>query len=154
MRVVHRWTPKKFSFKRQHKGVIKRFETRLSANRPSQGELGIRLLKSTQMRTGTLEQIRRSLLRLRKKREKQRLWFSCLADTPVTSKSLGFRMGKGKGAVKFWITKLPAGKLVVQSKFLKRYRDLPALRRLKRLFGVPITLILNAAFKRTTVCRI
>jgi len=47
-------------------------------------------------------------------KKKEKLWIRAFPDTPVTTKPIQIRMGKGKGAVDHWIHKLPAGKIIME----------------------------------------
>ena len=42
------------------------------------------------------------------------LWIRIFPDTPVTSKPTENRMGKGKGAVQFWVAKVKKGQILYE----------------------------------------
>ncbi len=65
------------------------------------GLCALKILKSTRLTAKQLEQARRKILTIRKRKEKQLIWTKCQPDIPVTSKPLGIRMGKGKGTVDY-----------------------------------------------------
>jgi len=139
------WRPKQTKFKRLQKGIIKKCQYSFSATRVQQGAWGLRILRSGILTSKQLEQARRKIITFRKKKEKQKIWFYCIPDTPVTRKPLGIRMGKGKGAPKHWISKLLSGKIIMHLNFLSRKRSSKALRAVKKLLPVPTKVVANRA---------
>jgi len=65
-----KWQPKRSKFKRLHKGVIKKCQYRLSTKFVQQGYAGLRVLKSGRFTPKQLEQSRRKLLVVKKKKRK------------------------------------------------------------------------------------
>jgi len=143
------WQPKKTKFKRLHKGVILRCKYKLSSRVSQQGIFGLRVLKSTRFTGKQLEQARRRILTVRKKREKQKIWFRCIPDIPVTAKPLGIRMGKGKGNIKYWISRLPAGKIIFQLNYMDKVRAKKALILAKKVMPMPTKIYVNSTWKNT-----
>jgi large subunit ribosomal protein L16 len=84
-----------------HKGGVQKCQYKLSAGQLQQAAVGLRILKSGQLTAKQLEQMRRKIITVRKKKEKQKIWFRCIPDIPITAKPLGIRMGKGKGGIKY-----------------------------------------------------
>ena len=142
------WKPRQTKFKRLQKGIIKKCNHTCSATRIQQGILGLRILKSGILTSKQLEQARRKMLKFRKKKEKQKIWFHCVPDVPITRKPLGIRMGKGKGAPKHWISKLISGKVIMQLNYLSRKRAKKALRAAKKILPVPTKIVFNKAARR------
>lgn len=147
---VNMWQPKRTKFKRFHKGNVTKCRYRLSATKLHQGAYALRVLKSVRLTAKQLEQTRRKLVTVRKKREKQRIWFRCIPDVPVTAKPLGIRMGKGKGAIKYWTSRLPAGKIIFQLNFMSNKRSLKALYLAKKILPMPTKIEKNTALKKKT----
>ena len=139
------WRPKQTKFKRLQKGIIKKCNYSFSATRVQQGSMGLRILKSGILTSRQLEQARRKMLTFRKKKEKQKIWFHCIPDIPVTCKPLGIRMGKGKGAPKHWISRLLSGKIVMQLNYLSKNRAFRALTVVKKLLPVPTKIVFSRA---------
>jgi ribosomal protein L16/L10AE len=65
--------PKKFKFKRLHKGKIKKCKYKSSARKTWQGAFGLKILKSSRLTANQIEQIKKKILTIRKKKEKQRI---------------------------------------------------------------------------------
>ena len=42
------------------------------------------------------------------------IWIRVFPDTPITSKPLEVRMGKGKGNVEYWIAKVQPGRVLYE----------------------------------------
>lgn len=61
----------------------------------------------------------------RRKKRKNRIKLFVNIDRPMTSKSLGVRMGKGKGSLDYWGCPIRKGQLILQVK--KKVRSRPAL---------------------------
>jgi len=146
-----KWQPKRSKFKRLHKGVIKKCQYRLSTKFVQQGYAGLRVLKSGRFTPKQLEQSRRKLLVVKKKKEKQRIWFKCVPDVPITCKALGLRMGKGKGAINYWSARLLAGKIMVQINHMTRRRSFKALSLIRKILPVPTKVVPNRLLIYTKV---
>lgn len=72
--------------------------------------LGIKALESAKITSKQNESLRRLLVK--KFKETSIITTHSLIPTwPVSKKALGVRMGKGKGAVSYWINRLIAGKI-------------------------------------------
>ena len=54
-----------------------------------------------------IESARRAIVK--KTKRKGKLWIRIFPDLPVTSKPTESRMGKGKGAVSYWVSRVSAG---------------------------------------------
>jgi large subunit ribosomal protein L16 len=81
-------------------------------NRLSFGFIGLKSLDSARVTSRQLESarkvIRKGLNRF------GCLWVIPFPDIPVTNKSLGVRMGKGKGNVSFWVCRLVEGDIIFE----------------------------------------
>jgi len=106
------WQPQRTKFRRIQKGVLKTVSLSRTNNSLQFGWYGLQCLGSARLSGGQLESTRRMVSRHIKKKEK--LWIRAFPDTPVTTKPIQIRMGKGKGAVDHWIHKLPAGKIIME----------------------------------------
>jgi len=141
------WQPKKTKFKRLHKGTLPKCTYKASSLRTQQGVYGLRVLKHTRLSSKQLEQVRRKIITVRKKREKQKIWFRCIPDIPITAKPLGIRMGKGKGQIKYWIARVPAGKIIFQLKYMDSWRAKKALKMAKKILPAPTKIYINFGWK-------
>jgi len=141
------WKPNQTKFKRLQKGVIKKCQYSFSAMCLQQGSVGLRILKSGILTAKQLEQARRKIIRFRKKKHKQHIWFYCLPDIPITRKPLGIRMGKGKGSPKHWISRLTAGKTIMQLNYLVGNRSKKALSVVKKILPIPTKIVSTRLLK-------
>ena len=104
--------PQNIKFKKQQKGHLKGIETRKSASYLYYGVFGLKLLKQCRLTRKQLEATRKQISRNLRKNEK--LWIRAFPDIPVTSKPKEIRMGKGKGAVEYWVIKVKAGQTIFE----------------------------------------
>ena len=102
--------PKRTKFKKMHKG-----RNRGLAHRGSKVSFGEYALKSTARGRITARQIeaaRRAMTRHIKRGGK--IWIRVFPDKPITKKPLEVRMGKGKGAVEYWVCQIRPGKVLYE----------------------------------------
>jgi len=104
--------PQKIKFKKQQKGHISSIERKKSASYIYYGIFGLKVLKQSRLSRKQLEATRKQISRSLRKQEK--LWIRALPDIPVTSKPKEIRMGKGKGAVDYWVIKIKAGQILFE----------------------------------------
>jgi len=146
--MLFRLKPKREKFKRLHKGLVSKCQFRSSAVRPQQGALALRALKSGLLTAKQLEQARRKIILFRKKKHKQKVWYRCIPDIPVTQKAKGLRMGKGKGSTKFWISRITAGKAIFQLNYVPNTKPRKALKLIKKILPIPTKIVNNSGLKR------
>ena len=102
--------PKRTKFKKMHKG-----RNRGLAHRGSKVSFGEFALKATGRGRITARQIeaaRRAMTRHVKRGGK--IWIRVFPDKPITKKPLEVRMGKGKGAVEYWVCQVRPGKVLYE----------------------------------------
>tara|TARA_R110002049_G_scaffold993_7_gene7196 strand:+ start:392 stop:811 length:420 start_codon:yes stop_codon:yes gene_type:complete len=102
--------PKRTKFRKQQKGRMKGLSQR--GNQLSNGTFGIKVLDSTFLTSRQIEAARIAATRYMK-REGQ-LWIKVFPDKPITKKPLEVRMGKGKGAVEYWVAVCKPGRVVFE----------------------------------------
>ena len=90
-------TPRKFKFKSRHK--IRRFAQAPKTSELSFGQCGLRLLSPTRINSKSLFRLKLFLKKSSRKSDNtgRKLWFNAFPHLPLTKKSVGSRMGKGKG---------------------------------------------------------
>ena len=131
--------PKRSKFRKMQKGRNRGKATR--GNVVNEGEFGIQATSAGWIKGNQIEAARVAMTRYIKRGGK--VWIKIFPDKPVTSKPIGTRMGKGKGAPEYWVAvvkpgrvmfeiegvseevarealRLAAQKLPVQTKFVKR----------------------------------
>ena len=90
---------------------IKRGGTKFS-NYQQYGVLCIKSLDYSQLTANQLESIRRCILR--KIKRKGIVWVRVQCTYPITKKSAGSRMGKGVGPIKFYISNIKKGRILLE----------------------------------------
>jgi large subunit ribosomal protein L16 len=78
----------------------------------SNGTFGIKSLDSDFLTSRQIEAARIAATRYMK-REGQ-LWIKIFPDKPITKKPLEVRMGKGKGAVEYWVAVVKPGRILFE----------------------------------------
>ena len=78
----------------------------------SNGMFGIKSLDSNFLTSRQIEAARIAATRYMK-REGQ-LWIKIFPDKPITKKPLEVRMGKGKGAVEYWVAVVKPGRIIFE----------------------------------------
>ena len=138
-------SPKRLKFHKQHKGRIHGLAK--GGSELSFGLYGLKALTPERVTARQIEAARRAITREMKRAGK--LWIRIFPDVPVSDQPAEVRMGKGKGAIEFWVARvkpgrimfeidgvseelarsafaLGAAKLPVKSKFIKRLNsDMP-----------------------------
>ncbi|MGA1225654.1 MAG: 50S ribosomal protein L16 [Tamlana sp.] len=102
--------PKRTKFRKQQKGRMKGISQR--GNQLSSGTFGIKALDSVFITSRQIEAARIAATRYMK-REGQ-LWIKIFPDKPITKKPLEVRMGKGKGAVEYWVAVVKPGRVLFE----------------------------------------
>lgn len=107
--------PKKTKFRKQQKGRMKG-NTKRGAELVF-GSFGIKALQSKWVTGRQLEAARQAITR-RMRREGQ-LWIRVFPDKPVTKKPAEVRMGKGKGAPEYFVTRVTPGRILFEAEGVK-----------------------------------
>ncbi|AUP80353.1 50S ribosomal protein L16 [Flavivirga eckloniae] len=102
--------PKRTKFRKQQKGRMKGLSGR--GHQLSNGTFGIKALDSKFITSRQIEAARIAATRYMK-REGQ-LWIKIFPDKPITKKPLEVRMGKGKGAVEYWVAVVKPGRVLFE----------------------------------------
>ena len=104
-------SPKRIKFRKQHKGRIHGLAKGGSAL--SFGSYGLKALTPERVTARQIEAARRAITR--EMRRAGRLWIRIFPDVPVTDKPAEVRMGKGKGAVEFWVARVKPGRIMFEA---------------------------------------
>ena len=102
--------PKRTKFRKVQKGRMKGNTGR--GHMLSNGMFGIKSLDSNFLTSRQIEAARIAATRYMK-REGQ-LWIKIFPDKPITKKPLEVRMGKGKGAVEYWVAVVKPGRILFE----------------------------------------
>ena len=135
--------PKRKKYRKMQKGRMRGKATR--GNRVTDGEYGIQAVEAGLITSNQIEAARVAMTRYIKRGGK--VWIKIFPDKPITKKPAETRMGKGKGAVEYWVAvvkpgrvmfeiagvpeetarealRLAANKLSVKTKFVKKESEL------------------------------
>jgi large subunit ribosomal protein L16 len=102
--------PKKIKYKKIRKGKLSKLD--FKANNLKFGEIGLKSKKSGLISARQIEAARRSIIRKIKKKGK--LWIRIFPHLPITSKPIESRMGKGKGAISHWVSRVKGGTVLFE----------------------------------------
>jgi len=102
--------PNKTKFRKQHKGRVSGMAK--GGSELSFGSFGLKAMTPERVTSRQIEAARRAITR--RMRRLGRLWIRIFPDVPVTSKPLGVRMGKGKGAVDYWVCRVKPGRIMFE----------------------------------------
>ena len=103
-------SPKRVKFRKQHKGRIHGLAK--GGSELSFGSFGLKALTPERVTARQIEAARRAMTREMKRAG--RLWIRIFPDVPVTDKPAEVRMGKGKGAVEFWVARVKPGRIMFE----------------------------------------
>ena len=102
--------PKRTKFRKMMKG-----RNRGLAQRGSNvdfGEFGLKAISRGRLTARQIEAARRAMTRKVKRGGK--IWIRIFPDVPITKKPIEVRMGKGKGNVEYWVSKVQPGKVLYE----------------------------------------
>ena len=102
--------PKKTKYRKAQKGRMKGNSGR--GYRLSNGMYGIKSLDSNFLTSRQIEAARIAATRYMKR--EGHLWIKIFPDKPITKKPLEVRMGKGKGAVEYWVAVVKPGRILFE----------------------------------------
>ena len=102
--------PKRTKFRKQQKGRMKGISGR--GHLLSNGTFGIKSLDSAFITSRQIEAARIAATRYMKR--EGNLWIKIFPDKPITKKPLEVRMGKGKGAVEYWVAVVKPGRILFE----------------------------------------
>lgn len=102
--------PKRMKYRKAHRGRMRGKAGR--GNTLSFGDYGLQALEPCWMTSRQIEAARRAIVRYIKRGGK--LWIRVFPDKPVTSRAAETRMGKGKGAVDYWVAVVKPGRMVFE----------------------------------------
>lgn len=102
--------PKKTKFRRQQKGRMKGEAQR--GNQLAFGSFGIKSLESKWITGRQIEAARIAVTRYMQRQGQ--VWVRIFPDKPITKKPAEVRMGKGKGAVEYWICRVKPGRILFE----------------------------------------
>ena len=102
--------PKRVKYRKQMRGRMKGKESR--GVEISFGEYGLQALEPGWVTARQIEAARRTIVHAMKRRGK--VWIRIFPDKPYTQKPPETRMGKGKGAVEYWVSVVKPGRVMFE----------------------------------------
>ena len=102
--------PKRTKYRKLQKGRIRGKATR--GNKVTNGEFGLQSLEIGLITSNQIEAARIAMTRYIKRGGQ--VWIKIFPDKPMTSKPIGTRMGKGKGAVEYWVAPVKPGRVMFE----------------------------------------
>ena len=102
--------PKRTKYRKQQKGRIRGKAMR--GNKVTDGEYGIQSLELGFVTSNQIEAARVAMTRYVKRGGK--VWIKIFPDKPITKKPAETRMGKGKGAVEYWVAAVKPGRVMFE----------------------------------------
>ena len=102
--------PNRTKFRKQQKGRNRGLAN--VGNRVSFGEYGLKAVGRGRLNSRQIEAARRTITR--HVRRGGQLWIRVFPDKPISKKPLEVRMGKGKGAVEYWVAQIQPGRVLYE----------------------------------------
>ena len=102
--------PKRTKYRKQQKGRIRGKAAR--GNKVTDGEYGLQSLELGYITSNQIEAARVAMTRYVKRGGK--VWIKIFPDKPITKKPAETRMGKGKGAVEYWVAAVKPGRVMCE----------------------------------------
>ena len=102
--------PKRTKFRKMFKGKNRGLAQ--NGNKVSFGEYGLKATERGRVSARQIEAARRAMTRAVKRGGK--IWIRIFPDVPISSKPLEVRMGKGKGNVDYWVSKVQPGTMLYE----------------------------------------
>ena len=103
-------SPKRLKVHKQHKGRIHGLAK--GGAELSFGSYGLKALTPERVTARQIEAARRAITREMKRAG--RVWIRIFPDVPVSDKPAEVRMGKGKGAIEFWVARVKPGRIMFE----------------------------------------
>ena len=103
-------SPKKFKYRKQHKGRIHGLAK--GGTSLDFGAYGLKALTPDRITARQIEAARRAITRHLRRQGK--LWIRVFPDVPVLAKPLEVRQGKGKGSVDYWAARVKPGRIMFE----------------------------------------
>jgi len=102
--------PRQTKYKKTKKGKLKKLEYK--SNRLTFGTIGLKAKESGIINSRQIESARQAIAR--KLKRKGKIWIKIFPDLSITKKPTGVRMGKGKGQISHWGTRVQGGTVLFE----------------------------------------
>ena len=102
--------PKRTKYRKMQKGRNRGKATR--GNKVTEGQYGLQAVEAGLITANQIESARVAMTRFIKRGGK--VWIKLFPDKPISTKPIGTRMGKGKGAVEYWVAVVKPGRVMFE----------------------------------------
>jgi len=123
-------------FKGKNRGLAQ------SGNKVSFGEYGLKATERGRVSARQIEAARRAMTRKVKRNGK--IWIRVFPDVPISSKPLEVRMGKGKGNVDYWCSKVQPGTVLYEMEGVSEELAREAFRLAANKLPIKTTFVIRA----------
>ncbi|KAJ3240537.1 hypothetical protein HDU81_003420 [Chytriomyces hyalinus] len=121
--------PRRMAHKKMQKGFFKTHSGgSLRGTSLLFGNFGLRVTEGGRLQDKQIDAARTVMRRVVKEEKGANFHLKVMTDRPVTSKPAEVRMGKGKGAVEFFASWVPKGRVILEVSCARRETGLKALR--------------------------
>ncbi len=132
--------PKRTKFRKMFKGKNRGLAQ--AGNKVSFGEFGLKATERGRVSARQIEAARRAMTRKVKRGGK--IWIRIFPDVPISSKPLEVRMGKGKGNVDFWCSKVQPGTVLYEMEGVSEEMAREAFRLAATKLPIKTTFVIRA----------
>lgn len=132
--------PKRTKFRKMFKGKNRGLAQ--NGNKVSFGEYGLKSTERGRVTARQIEAARRAMTRAVKRGGK--IWIRIFPDVPISSKPLEVRMGKGKGNVEYWVSKVKPGTMLYEMEGVSEELAREAFRLAANKLPVKTTFVIRA----------
>ena len=132
--------PKRTKFRKMFKGKNRGLAQ--AGNKVSFGEYGLKATERGRVSARQIEAARRAMTRKVKRTGK--IWIRVFPDTPISSKPLEVRMGKGKGNVDYWCAKVQPGTMLYEMEGVPEEVAREAFRLAANKLAIKTTFVIRA----------
>jgi large subunit ribosomal protein L16 len=123
-------------FKGKNRGLAQ------SGNKVSFGEYGLKAVERGRVSARQIEAARRAMTRKVKRTGK--IWIRIFPDVPISNKPLEVRMGKGKGNVDHWVSKVQPGTVLYEMEGVSEEDAREAFRLAANKLPIKTTFVIRA----------
>ena len=132
--------PKRTKFRKMFKGKNRGLAQ--NGNKVSFGEFGLKATERGRVSARQIEAARRAMTRKVKRNGK--IWIRIFPDVPISSKPLEVRMGKGKGNVDYWCSKVQPGTMLYEMEGVDEETAREAFRLAANKLPIKTTFVIRA----------
>lgn len=133
-----KFNPPKLRYRRPHNRPFKinHYATSKNSIKLIYGNIGIQVLEAGWLTQNHIEATR--LVLKRKLHKEDEIFIRASPTRGITGRSLGIRMGKGKGLIDFWVFPVHKGRIVFELKLIKSQPTMALPTSLKQILKIAI----------------